>query len=719
MAANEVIEKIVFKVTGAETISAANAQLKTTASTLTNISVAAGAAAAAGVLALGQMSGAVAEYSKNLGNVGTLLEGDVKRQISDFDEQIRALSPELGSAAKNTDALYQALSAGAAPAKAVGLVTEAAKTARAGLADTFQVVDAGTTIMNTFGSQIGSTQEIFDQMFQVVKLGKITIDQYAGSISGVVSTAATAGVKLSDLNAAISTLTAGGISADESVTALNQMILSIIKPSEGAAKMAEQLGIQFNLTALQSKGLVEFMQELRDATGGNIEKMTEFFPNIRALKGALALTGEQMQKFVANAQKMENSVGSVDKAFATATDNYAGHIDKMTETYNRFVLNAGKALEGFFDPLVQIGTIMLEFLNNNATLVAGMTLVGTAIAGLTAVVTGLGAALATFALSWGAIQTAFATTAAFVTTVLGPALLAIAPWVAGIGAAIAGVIVFWDELKFVTQAAAGAIQLVVTSLVEGIRYLFEDIATYIHDEWPMAFQVIDSVVGFVTGAFEGMKITVVSLFEDIGQAASDLRDYLDPIVEAIKVIAGSDLYEDFRGEKMTGKTSATTKAKSTTQTSFASAFGESLAANPSKAFDAWAETAQGQGMLREDPSAFYALKSSAASSTATGAVTGSTSEFRSYALERDALEAARADLSTWSFVRRAEINKFGSSSITQNEIDAIQSKITSLEGIVYSSAAKNNVSLDSTSVTALASAMSTNGATYQKTRYAY
>jgi hypothetical protein len=44
---------------------------------------------------------------------------------------------------------------------------------------------------------------------------------------------------------------------------------------------------------LQSKGLAGVMEDIRQATGGNVTTMSQLFTDIRALRGAMALTTDQ------------------------------------------------------------------------------------------------------------------------------------------------------------------------------------------------------------------------------------------------------------------------------------------------------------------------------------------------------------------------------------------------------------------------------------------
>ncbi len=333
---------------------------------LAKMGVAMGAAALAAGTYIGiQSVREFAKFESAIANVATLLEagpGGVPTLMKDLQGAVLSLNPELGNATELADALYQVISAdlnlsltdaktktddlsqalgtGSDPLtdqllattdQAAGLTDElsgqdklnaqmafletAAYAATAGLTTTFVAVDAGTTILNAFGLTSGDATKIFDQMFKTVELGKTTFEALASNVGKVASTMASAKQPTEQMFAAIATLTKGIGSTEEATTSLNAIILALIKPGKEAAEMAESLGLEFNATALESKGLAQVMAEVKEKTGGNIEKMVALFQNVRALKGALLLAGSQSETFIGSLGEMEKSSGSVKTAF--------------------------------------------------------------------------------------------------------------------------------------------------------------------------------------------------------------------------------------------------------------------------------------------------------------------------------------------------------------------------------------------------------------------
>ncbi len=255
------------------------------------------------------------EFETAMANVWTIVDAG-KDTIAAMGKEVEALSFELPQTAKQlADGLYQVISAAIPAQDAMGVLEVSARAAAAGLSDTFTAVDAVTSVLNAYGMEAERAGIVSDIMFKTVERGKVTFPELAQNLGDVVSTAATAGVSFEELGGALATLTKVGVRAPEAVTALNQAILTFIDPSDEAAKLAKQLGIEFNATSLATKGLYGVLQDVQKATDGNIEMLSALFPNVRALKGVLGLLRQDMGLFRDDLDAMRTSLGATDKAF--------------------------------------------------------------------------------------------------------------------------------------------------------------------------------------------------------------------------------------------------------------------------------------------------------------------------------------------------------------------------------------------------------------------
>lgn len=313
----------------------------------TTLRMAGGAMMAAGAAVGGALAYSVreaADFESAITEVSTLVdtsEVDMNRLAAG----VRQVGAEVGkSAVEMSRGLYQVISAGIDAADALDVLRVAARAAVAGVTDTYTAVDGLTTVLNAFGVAAKDAGSIADQMFTTVRLGKTTFGELAAQIGTVAPAAAAAGLSTEELFASIATLTQGGINTAEATTYLRQTIMSIVQPSQQAAKAAQELGIQFGAEALQSKGLFGVLEDVKRATGGNVEAMARLFPNIRAVMAVLALTGPQAAQFRHNLDEMRHAAGATDEAFSKMGGTLRVQLGRLRESFRNVAIEVGLAL---------------------------------------------------------------------------------------------------------------------------------------------------------------------------------------------------------------------------------------------------------------------------------------------------------------------------------------------------------------------------------------
>ena len=111
---------------------------------------AAGAAIFGGLAAMGTR--AASQFGKQMNMVSTMLSSGDIGKMDAFRKGVRQLGVEFG---ESTDVLakglYDILSASIAPARALEVLTVAAKAARGGVTDTAVAVDGLTSLLNAYG----------------------------------------------------------------------------------------------------------------------------------------------------------------------------------------------------------------------------------------------------------------------------------------------------------------------------------------------------------------------------------------------------------------------------------------------------------------------------------------------------------------------------------------------------------------------------------------
>ena len=270
----------------------------------------------AGVMAIRSSMKVITGFETAMAEVSTIVDTSVV-SMKQLNAQIVDLTTKVPQDAQQlAKGLYQTISAGILnTADALIVLESASRAATAGLTDTFTAVDVGTTIINAYGFEVNEINRVNDVLFNTVKEGKTTFTQLAGALGRAAPIAAQVGISFEELTAATATLTKGGISTDESMTAIRAIMLGVLKPTQDAMLMAEKLKIEFTSQALSAKGLSKFLQDVKEKTGGNADAMTALFGNVRALTGVFALAGKQSEEFAKILKSNENAAGAADEAF--------------------------------------------------------------------------------------------------------------------------------------------------------------------------------------------------------------------------------------------------------------------------------------------------------------------------------------------------------------------------------------------------------------------
>lgn len=257
------------------------------------------------------------EFEHAMKEVQTISDS-VKNNFAGISDAVMELSTEVpDSATKLTKALYQIVSAGYDGADAFDILSTSARLAVATVTDTFVAADVLTYVMNAYGKAAGTAAEISDKLFTIIKLGKVKMEQLAPSLSMVTGLAAEAGMSFNDLVSfyaeAVKKIQPHIVS-----TGIRGFLTALLRASkEGAeaAKAAKDMGIEFDIVTLKTKGLEYMLRQMSDATEGQKQKLMELFPNVRGLIGLLAAMTNEGQNFKETSDKIADSAGNMQEAF--------------------------------------------------------------------------------------------------------------------------------------------------------------------------------------------------------------------------------------------------------------------------------------------------------------------------------------------------------------------------------------------------------------------
>lgn len=293
------------------------------------------------------------EFSTALAEVSTVVEG-TPEQLRDLSDAARDLATTYGgTGASQLSGFYQAISAGITDvALATDLVDQANKLAVGGVTDVTTAVDILTTAVNAYTPAVLSATEASDALFIGALGGKTTIEELSASLGDVIPIAKAAGISFDEVVAAVSALTTQGIATPQATTQIKALLTGVIRAGANDttrfAQAAREMGLEFNIAALQAKGLEGFLADLIAATGGSADEISRLFESIEAVTGVLALTGAGGEQFARILDQMRDKAGVTDEAF-----------QKVAESLNQ---RLKVALASLLVSAEQIGTALLTVL---------------------------------------------------------------------------------------------------------------------------------------------------------------------------------------------------------------------------------------------------------------------------------------------------------------------------------------------------------------------
>ena len=228
--------------------------------------------------------------------------------------------------------LYQVISNGVPEDNWIDYLRTSSRSAVGGIADVGEVVKVTSTVIKNYGLEWSAAQDIQDKIQLTAKNGVTSFEQLAAALPSVTGQAAQLGVSFTEMLAVMSTLTGVTGNTSEVATQLASVLTALTKESSKSQKMAEEMGISFNAASIQAAGgLRNYLQELDRTVTAYAQKSgqlkesiySKLFGRAEALRLVNGLTGEMAAKFDENIAALDNSAGTIDKAFETMSSTGA------------------------------------------------------------------------------------------------------------------------------------------------------------------------------------------------------------------------------------------------------------------------------------------------------------------------------------------------------------------------------------------------------------
>ncbi|MDE5796975.1 MAG: phage tail tape measure protein, partial [Muribaculaceae bacterium] len=260
----------------------------------------------------------------------------LKDEITELSQRVPVARDALANG------LYQVISNGVPEDNWISYLEASSRSAIGGIADLGQVVGVTSTIIKNYGLSWDQAAAIQDKIQLTAKNGVTSFEQLAGALPKVTANAATLGISVNDLMASFATLTGVSGNTAEVATQLGAVMTALVKPPTEAAKIAAQMGVQFDAAAIKAAGGFQAFLTSLDTTikayaarTGQLEQEIygRLFGSAEALRALIPLNGELASKFAENIESMQKSAGTMDAAFEDMADTETAAAQRIKNSF--------------------------------------------------------------------------------------------------------------------------------------------------------------------------------------------------------------------------------------------------------------------------------------------------------------------------------------------------------------------------------------------------
>lgn len=239
--------------------------------------------------------------------------GGSAQEVRNMTQAVLDLAPTVGEGPQAlAESLFFVESAGLRGAQALDVLKLAAEGARVGNANLEDVTNALTAVMVSHVGGVRNATEAMGALNAIVGQGKMTFQDLSSSMSsGILDTAATFGVSLQSMGAALDIMTDHGVPAEQAATRLRMTISLMGAPTAKAAEILQTLGLNSEDAAAQVNDTWQALEGL----GVSTTRLSEDLRKPNGFYVALSDLRDQMQKAGLDA---EQQAAVITRAFGGA-----------------------------------------------------------------------------------------------------------------------------------------------------------------------------------------------------------------------------------------------------------------------------------------------------------------------------------------------------------------------------------------------------------------
>ncbi len=464
--------------------------------------------------------------------------------------------------------LYHLISLGLNAKDAMDALKVSSEGAAVGQANLEDVTNA---LGGAISSGIKGTSNYSDAMARlnaIVGSGNMRMTDLTAALgTGILAAAKEAGLSITDVGAALATMTDNGIPAEVAATRLRMTFALMASPTHAAQKALEAIGLsQFQLADdMRNKGLLPALQDLEDHLKSSGKSADEQAATLSKAFGG-ARTGTSVELLLQNLDRLGTKYTAIDngvKSFGADVqaqgNTWNGQLDNMNANLQVFRDTVGKSLleiaNQVFPIVINVLQDLVGWWNSLSPGVQKAIIyvalfaaaIGPVLVVIGTLITAIGGII-TFVTGFIGIMGTVITFMTPVVAAIGSVVVAFSVWPLVIGAVLVLLVALivthwkqittflkttWDWITALFNTSLNGIQTVWNSVWSSVANFFQGIWSGVQASLTTALTFIRGEIGTFVSWAEGVFGPVLSAVNAIGGAASSFGKTIGGAVSGI------------------------------------------------------------------------------------------------------------------------------------------------------------------------------------------
>ena len=267
---------------------------------------------------------AAVEFEKRIGLIQTISQ-NASRSTTQWSRALYDLSTQFNvENIDAADAAYEALSNQIAEgAQILPFLSTAFKFAETTGSKAMDATNLFRSAILGYGKSAIEAENISSALFKTIDLGRVRVEQIADTLGNTAPMAQALGIKMEELLGTFALLTQKGIRPDTALTLLNNVMLSLMKPSEEFSNLMLSWGVSSGEAAIGAYNLTGVLKLLdKEFQTGGLSRIADIAKNMRTIRAeAGILAGSGIGGLMDTIGEFNENLDVNDKAFKIMDEN--------------------------------------------------------------------------------------------------------------------------------------------------------------------------------------------------------------------------------------------------------------------------------------------------------------------------------------------------------------------------------------------------------------